>query len=680
MKQLVDPLSRARCLRASGVLVILTAVLFAVAPSPAEMQSAVSPRGTDGRWWMNEPVRFLQTNLSETDSTVDPRTLVAAVADVGANTFLVNMGGIVAQYPTRVPFHYASTFLPPGRDLFGDVLRESRQRRMRVIGRFDLSKTQKPVFDAHPEWFFKRANGAPAIYSGLYSTCINGNYYRRHALTILEEALDRYEVDGLFFNMFGNPSSDYSGAPMGPCACDACQVRYRRRFNRPVPATADADYRAFMADSSREVAAAIAELIHRKRPRAAFLTYIKDHTDGIMSESNTAVERPLPLWPYSASDNVSRSLGSEPDKIAINLAMSFIDYPWRYAHVAQAETQLRMYQNMAHGGPPAVVVVGTMAQLDRNGLIAAKPVFDWHKRHEDLYVGQVNAARVLLLTAGDTASYRGFFRLLTERHIPFVVSENMRWLEDGIRKFDLVIAPENAPKEIERYVREGGNLLVGGVTPPALPIGRVIGRRTAQGYWRIHDRMGLPSLRDTDVLFVDGDYLELEPTGKPVLTLIPTALFGPPEKVWSDKVETRVPGLVFATHGKGRIAYLPWDVGSLYYRQSSESHAALLSDLIDGLLPRGRQMRTNAHPLVELTLMDQPARNRTLVHLVNGTGHQDTAYFPPVELRDITIELPRDVRTVQAVALGRALPVTSNGRNRTFTLPTLKAYEVLIVE
>jgi hypothetical protein len=78
--------------------------------------------------------------------------------------------------------------------------------------------------------------------------------------------------------------------------------------------------------------------------------------------------------------------------------------------------------------------------------------------------------------------------------------------------------------------------------------------------------------------------------------------------------------------------------------------------------------------------MDQPARNRTLVHLVNGTGHQDTAYFPPVELRDITIELPRDVRTVQAVALGRALPVTSNGRNRTFTLPTLKAYEVLIVE
>jgi hypothetical protein len=81
-----------------------------------------------------------------------------------------------------------------------------------------------------------------------------------------------------------------------------------------------------------------------------------------------------------------------------------------------------------------------------------------------------------------------------------------------------------------------------------------------------------------------------------------------------------------------------------------------------------------------LTLMNQPARKRTLVHLVNGTGHQDTAYFPPVELRDITIELPREVRTVQAVGLGRVLPVTSNGGRRIFTLPSLKAYEVLIVE
>ncbi len=663
-----------------------TACLFALivglaSSTPIGWARQASPpgRSADERWWKHEPIRFLQTNLSETDSTVDPRALVAAVSDFGANTFLMNMGGIVAQYPTRIPFHYPSAFLPGGRDLFGDVVREAHARRIRVIGRFDLSKTQRPVFDAHPEWFFRRANGEPVVYNGLYSTCINGKYYREHALTILAEALERYEVDGLFFNMFGNPSTDYSGVPTGPCHCQACQTRYRARYGRPLPAAADADYRSFMAASSREVAATIADLIHRRRPDAAFLTYIKDHTDGIMSESNTAVGRPLPLWPYSASDNVSRSLGSEPEKVAINLAMSFIDFPWRYAHVPQAETALRLYQNIAHGAPPAIVVSGPMEQQDRSSLLAARPIFDWHARHESLYVGQKNAGRVLLLATGDTASYRGFFRLLTEEHIPFVVSENLRWIEDGSR-FDLVIAPGAPPDELEPYLREGGRLLVAGAAPPPFPVGKIAGRRSTQGYWRIHDRTPLPSLKDTGLIFVDGEYLEIAPLADPILTLIPTAMFGPPEKVWSDKVETTVPGLVFAEHGKGRAAYIPWDVGGLYYRHSSEAHRGLLADIIDGLLPGGRQLRTNAHPLVEVTVMDQPGRGRTLIHLVNGTGHHHTAYFPPLEIRDIRIDLPLEVRQVRAVALDRSLPITANGRYSSFTVPRLQAYEVLVVE
>lgn len=635
----------------------------------------------EDKWWLTEPIRFVQTNLSEKDSTVDPKRLVEAVAEFPANTFLMNMGGIVAQYPTRVPFHYPSAYLPPGRDLFGDVLREAHARGIRVIGRFDLSKTQKPVYDAHPEWFFKRASGEPAIYNGLYSTCINGDYYRRHAMTILAEALERYEVDGLFFNMFGNPATDYSGNPLGPCHCDSCQVRYRRRYGRAVPAAADADYRAFMADSSREVAAAIAELIHGKRPRAAFLTYIKDHTDGIMSESNTAARRPLPLWPYSASDNVNRALGSEPGKLPINLSMSFVDYPWRYAHVPPWETQLRLYQNMAHGGPPAFAMVGSMDQQDRHGLLAARPIFRWHAAHEDLYVGQRNAARVLLLASGETASYRGFFRLLSEQHIPFVVSENLRWLDGGSRSFDLVVVPGRPPRALDAYVRNGGRVLVAGTTPPEMSMVRVVGRRPAtQGYWRVHDHGLLPSLKETKLLFMDGEYVELEPGDRPPLTLIPTAMFGPPEKVWSDKVETTIPGLAFAQHEKGRVAYIPWDVGGLYYRHSSHAHAGLVSDVIDQLLPEGRQVRTNAHPLVEITVMDQPARRRTLVHLVNLTGHSGTAYFPPVELRDIRIELAREFRRATAVSANISLPVTRDGSYGTFTLPGLKAYEVVVIE
>jgi hypothetical protein len=590
------------------------------------------------------------------------------------------MGGIVAQYPTRVEFHYASPHLPPGRDLFGEALKEAHARGIRVIGRFDLSKTQKAVFDAHPEWFFKRTNGEPAIYNGLYSACINGGYYREHAPRILTEALERYEVDGLFFNMFGNPSTDYSGNPMGPCQCDACKVRFQARYGRLLPATRDADYGEFMALSSREVAAMIADLIHRLRPRAAFLTYIQDHTDGIMSESNTAVGRALPLWPYSASDNVNRARNSEPSKMAFNLCMSFVDFPWRFVTVPQGEIQLRLYQNLAHGGPPALAMLGTMDQEDRHALLAAQPVFQWHARHEGLYVGQQSAARVLLLR-GNQNSYRGFFRLLSEQHIPFAVSDNLKWLDDPARAFDLVIAPSGAAAELDRYVRQGGRLLIAGPIPPVLPVGKVIGaRRHTQGSWRVHDHQLLPSLRNTKLLFLDGEYLELEPLDKPLLTLIPPAMFGPPEKVWVDKVETRIPGLVLKDHGKGRIGYIPWDVGGLYYRHSSQGHGGLMADVIDHLLLQGRQLKTDAHPLVEITVMKQPRQDRTLVHFVNLSGHSDTAYFEPLEMRNITVELDRVFGRATAVGLNQNLRVAGTGRYRSFTLPSLKAYEVVVLE
>ena len=234
---------------------------------------------------------------------------------------------------------------------------------------------------------------------------------------------------------------------------------------------------------------------------------------------------------------------------------------------------------------------------------------------------------------------------MSEQHIPFAVSSNLKWLDDPARKFDLVIAPSGgAAPELDRYVREGGALLVAGATPPAAPldVGKVVAKRErVQATWRIHDHDLLPSLKDTNLLLLDGEYVELAPLDKPLLTLIPPAMGSPPEKVWADKVETTIPGLVLTGHGAGRIAYIPWDVGGLYYRHSSQGHAGLMADVIDHLLaPRGgRQLRTNAHPLLEITVMKQPSRNRTLVHFVNVSGHSSTAYFAPIEMRDIHVEL-----------------------------------------
>jgi hypothetical protein len=313
-------------------------------------------------------------------------------------------------------------------------------------------------------------------------------------------------------------------------------------------------------------------------------------------------------------------------------------------------------------------------------LLAARPILEWHARHEEYYVGQQSAARVMLLR-GNQHSYRGFFRLLTEQHIPFAVSDNLKWMNDPSRRFDLVIAPSGAPAELEDYARRGGRLLIGGAVPPSFAIGKVVGKRPhTRGSWRVHDHDLFPSLKNTDLVFLDGEYVELAPLDKPLLTLIPPAMFGPPEKVWVDKVESKVPGLILADHGKGKVGWIPWDVGGLYYRHSSQGHGGLMTDIIDHLLPEGRQLISSAHPLVEITLMRQPKRNRTLVHFVNVTGHSGTAYFAPVEMSQIKVQVALEFSSARALGLGEKLPVRADGSYREFTLPKLEAYEVVVLE
>ena len=638
-----------------------------------------APALAQPKWWMDEPVCLIQTNLRETDSTLDVEKLARQVAEFPANALLFNMGGIVAHYPTRVAFHYASPHLPAGRDTFGDILKAAHSRGIRVIGRFDFSKTQKPVFDAHPEWFFHRQDGGPVVYNGLYSTCLNGGYYREHIFTILAETLKNYEVDGLFFNMFGNPSTDYNGNYVGLCHCDACASRFRERFGRALPEKADAEYARFMSDSRLEVAARIGDLIHRLRPQAAFLTYIQEHVDGIMSESNTAVKRPLPLWPYSASDNFNRARNSEPGKMAFNLCMSFIDFPWRFATVPPAEIQLRLWQAMAHGAGPALNMHGPMDQQDQSALMAARPVFQWHKQHEHLYVRQESAARVVLLGARQE-SYRGFFRILSERHIPFAVYDNLAWTQRP-RSFDLVIAPFGAPQEARPWVERGGALLIAGTGSVPFDVGKPVHLWTnTQGYWRIRDHGLFPSLKQTQLLFMDGDYQEYAPEAAALLTLIPPSMFGPPEKVHVDWRDTDKPGLIMRTVGKGRVAYLPWDLGGLYYRHSSPAHAALAGDLIDHLLAGRRQLRSNAHPLVEITLMKQPSHQRWLVHFVNLSGHADTAYFEPVPMSNVEAAVEGAFRRARSVGLRQELPLEKDGAYQRFTLPNLRGYDVVVLE
>jgi hypothetical protein len=629
-------------------------------------------------WWMREPIRWVQTNLRETDAALEPDKFVGQVADFDANVLLMALGGISAFYPSNVQFHYVSPHIPKGHDTFGEVLALAHRRGIRIVGRFDFSKTHKDAYTAHPEWFFKKSDGEPAIYNGLYQTCINGAWYREKAPEILREALTRYDVDGLFFNMFSNPASDYSGRPLGICHCDNCKRLFRARFHRDLPDQPDADYRQFLHDAGVAESEMIRNIMRELRPGAALVGTSPEIGDMVFSESNTAVKRPLPLWPYASSDNVNRARNTWPDKMAINQCMSFVDYAWRFAMVPQPEIRTRLWQNVANGGAAAINVHGTLEQADRSALETARPIFRWLKEHETLYSGQYPEARVLLLGGGSRGfgpenAYRGMFRILTEDHIPFGVVDNTEWI--GKRDADLVIATGQIPRELEPYIRNGGRLLIASSTPPPMDIGKVVKlwHDPDGAYFRIRDKNLFPSLRDTDVTMMYGDYLEIDAKGP--LTFIPPSMYGPPELVHVDWKDTEAPGLILKQFGKGEVAWLPWNLGALYYLHSSEAHFRIIHDLIDHLLPNGRQMITNAHSLVEVTLMKQ--RDRHLVQMVNVSGHSVTGYFDPVPMKDIEVKVWGGYHSATAVRSGIELPVSRSGEYSAFVVPALTEYEIV---
>ncbi|MCX6632434.1 MAG: hypothetical protein NTW28_32925 [Candidatus Solibacter sp.] len=154
-------------------------------------------------------------------------------------------------------------------------------------------------------------------------------------------------------------------------------------------------------------------------------------------------------------------------------------------------------------------------------------------------------------------------------------------------------------------------------------------------------------------------------------------MIGPPEKVHVDIQDTTTPAIVTRSLGQGAVAWLPWELGALYYRHSLLAHAGLFRDVIAKLHPQ-RQLNTNAHPLVEVTLMRQAGS--TQLHLINLSGHSQTAYLPPVPMREIRVDLLGAFRSARTLRHPIDLKIRVHDGYSEIILPELLDYELVILQ
>lgn len=109
-------------------------------------------------WWQSRTWRLVQTNLREIDMLdIHADQVVSGLQAFNANILMINAAGIIASYPTRLPYHYQSPYLQG--DSLQAILAACHQAGIRVFARTDFSKVRRPIYEAHPEWATMTVDG-----------------------------------------------------------------------------------------------------------------------------------------------------------------------------------------------------------------------------------------------------------------------------------------------------------------------------------------------------------------------------------------------------------------------------------------------------------------------------------------------------------------------------------------
>lgn len=659
-------------------------------------------------WWKNRAWRQIQTNLREIDMLdIDAERYAADLKAFKANSVMLNAAGIISSYPTRLPFHFQSPYLK-GASL-EELIEACHKADIKVIARTDFSKVRRPIYERYPEWAYRTANGDIVDYNGDVHVCINSEYQQKYALDIIKETLTSHDFDGIFFNMGGFITFDYSGNDYGICHCDNCRHKFKESYGFDLPRSKDWDdpaYRAYLL-FKKEVMRAHEQLIYD------FITEIRPDVviannfiqrGMFRQESNTAIERPLPHWQYSASDNTKWVVSSYPGMGSCNTTVDFIDFPYRHVAVSPYQQKLRLAQNLANGGGLDYYLIGRLDNHeDRSGFAHIMEMFHYHAENEEEYRDRTSRANIAILHGadGNTGEYRGWFRFLSENHFLFDTIMMDVALERDWKKYDAIIVPDYEPisdavcEKLDAFAAEGGTVIAVGraafrndryerrsdVALRSMGMERIRYVRSdmRSSYFKIKDKSRYPRLKDTELIYMDGLYIYADYADETEkhLGLIPPHHFGPPERCYYDQV-TDEPGFTIHRYGKGRGVYIPWQPGQLFHRQAYINTIDFIADVLEHVLGL-KPVKGNLPPMVEVTLFEQHHDRSLFMHLVNASGHFGVTFYKPITIHDIEVELPglEKPQAVRSLVSKTELPFTWNSGSLHIKVPRLDLMEAI---
>lgn len=674
------------------------------------------------QWWRANNLRVIQTNLPAYEAELNVDSLVADLKYFSANTLIINAGGIMAFYPTKLEYHYINPYMQD--EMLKDVITKCHEAGIRVMVRFDFSRAHKSIFEKHPDWFYISPQGERIINDDMYVVSINAPYEQEQLFNIVGEVIERYPVDGIFINMPGYQTRNpYIGKYHGIDQNEYEKKRFASFSNgMKLPLEENQDdpvfkkYQEFKNFTTEELMERLHGLVKSKNENIAICTYSEKYVDIIRHESQT---NSLPYWPYNASDNVNNTVNSYPDHIVSNASIQQISFQSRYNAIEPEEVSIRLYENIANGSGLDISLMGDFQDYeDERNYDVIKEVYDHHKKHEQYYGRYTSPSKVAVIAPGTWPSgesaqeYRGIQLMLKEAHIQYDIIEDSQLgnLKEKLKKYRLIILPEitrldsASVNALITVSEEGVNLIATNRSlsdnPDALM--KIFGAKPIQ---ITHDGAGFylnPENKDLFKSFTKQKLLfwkfnlglyDFSAASKSFLPILTPGRPGPPEIIGGHE-PTDYHAMGVKNHTKSKAVLLPLNLGRLYYLHGYEQHKNILLDVIDFAAPEVKQViRTNAPDRVEIVLQNfvknapenlnsTSTTDGMIVHLINLTGFSGNTYFRHLPVYKLEFNIQSDFKPTGIFSLKdrKQLDFKWTNEQIVLTLEVLENYEAIVIE
>ena len=681
---------------------------------------AQAPAGTP---WYRTMRRCGQVNFNERDPIeLNIGEWLDYWTSLKINALLLNAGGIVAFYPTRVPFHHKSQFLGD-RDLFGDFAKAAKQRGIRVVARMDCNYAWEEAWKAHPEWFEQNGDGSPRRHdqsTWLYKTCMYSAYFTEQMPALIREINQLYDVDGFFTN--GWPGAE------GPSSCHCAECRDFGDAKSP-------EYRERHLARVLEVWKLWDTTAKQKKWDSVYVGNlgggIRASTDlkriaavaGWFNADHQGRGGATPIWDCAQQGRVAQCVMKGRTITNVTGAYANSHPLWRHTSKSPEEAVMWMAGTTASGMVPWYHWLGG-APKDLRWRETGQRFFDWIAKHERHFVNRRSIATIgVVFSERGNAYYKppggndateflqGLYYALVQTRYPFdFVHEDDLGPETLQRYAALLLAnvallSDAQCRQLEDYTAAGGSLLATfetslyderGKRRDDFGLARLFGMsKTGDVQGPAGNSYYARILRNHDVLR-GFDHTAILPGAEfrvpvqasdmePVLAVLPPYPAYPPEMVYPPPAETtHEPAIVLREHGASRLVYVPGDIDRSFWRSGNPDLSGLLRNSVRWLMRDRVPVSVEGEGVLDVFAWEtEPG---FALHLLNYTNPNmlrgwftETYAVGPQRVR---AELPEGVRgnRVELLRAETSTPLKRDGRIVEFTVPGIRDYEIAVIE